>query len=140
MRARRERTINGLIVACNLCEQLRRSDWLPQNKIAISASTDAWFPTRHDSDAKRRTRLARIGDELPSTAVRQTNIGDEYLVRGIRVLEQRRRFTLTRCRIHRVPVGLEQRLHELATVRMIFYEQHLPSDAMTRCIVVRLRH
>src|SRR6202000_2706291 len=75
----------------DLGENTRRAYRLQKKEIAVGAGADAWFPSGHDAYTHRWPPLAGKARELPSTAVRQANIGHEDFIRRGRRVHKRPR-------------------------------------------------
>ena len=96
------------------------------------------LPPRDDADAQRRPHARAPWNQIPSAPVRQPDIGDEH----VEIARHRRTPTasqrlLSRCAtgVTVWPSSLQQRLHELAAVRVVLDEQHAPRDFAARALL-----
>src|SRR3982750_3303101 len=111
-------------ISRNLSQQIRRAHWLAQSEIAGGILLVAWLPACHDADAQCRSPLTSEGHEVPSAAIGETDVRDEhFVVRAGLAVEPLPRLLERLHRLHLVSVGLEERLHELPAVGVVFDEQ-----------------
>src|ERR1051325_8037598 len=126
--------------AGDLCEQFRSSNRFAENEVSVRAGADTWFPSRDDADPHRRPLLTGKGRKVPTTSIRQPDVRHEHFVRRIRLLQQLHRFGDTHRGVHPMSIRLEQRLHELAAVGMIFYQEDVSRNPFGRYWLGDLRH
>src|ERR671934_2251243 len=69
-------------LARHMAQELRGTNRLAEQEIRTFGRSVVPLPSCHHSNTQRRTLLARLRNQIPSTRVRESNVGYEHLELG----------------------------------------------------------